>query len=357
MKKLRKLQVLMSFLSIRKATNWFDPFWMFAIDRKFDIVIGNPPYVRQEKIKDIKETLKNQKYEVFDSKADIYVYFFEKGLNLLENDGILAYISSNKWMRASYGSKLRKLLKEKSEILKIIDFGGYPVFEQSVDTCIVILRKRKFEEEHEFYFVNVPSTLKDHNQVIKYVYENQKSMFQKDMLTDILVLEDRKILGIKEKIEKLGKPLKDWNVKIYRGIITGFNEAFVIDTETREKILKNCRTKEERERTEKIIKPVLKGRDIQRYYYEWKGLWLIVIPAGWTNKNKDKQEPEEFFKNTFHSVYSYLKSFEDFKSKGKGLYNRDDQGDYWWELRHCDYYPEFEKEKIVWQENELDTFI
>ncbi|MCX7759486.1 MAG: class I SAM-dependent DNA methyltransferase, partial [bacterium] len=171
-----------------------------------------------------------------------------------------------------------------------------------------------------------------------------------DISTDILVLEDRRILGIKEKIERIGKPLKYWNVKIYRGVITGFNEAFIIDSQTREKILENCRTREERERTEKIIKPVLRGRDIKRYYYEWNGLWLIVIPAGWTNQNREKYEPEEFFKNSFHSIYSYLKNFENYKSKGKGLYNRDDQGDYWWELRHCDYYPEFEKEKIVWQE-------
>ncbi len=139
-------------------------------------------------------------------------------------------------------------------------------------------------------------------------------------------------------------------VKIYRGVLTGFNEAFIIDTETKNKILFNCETEEERKRTEEIIKPVLRGRDIRKYYYKWAGLWLIKIEAGWTNKNRGKEKPEEFFKKIFPSIYQHLISFanKEFENRKKGLLNRDDQGDYWWELRPCDYYPEFEKEKIVW---------
>jgi type II restriction/modification system DNA methylase subunit YeeA len=147
---------------------------------------------------------------------------------------------------------------------------------------------------------------------------------------------------LKEKIERISKPLKDWVVNIYRGVLTGLNEAFIITTEKRNEILANCQTKEERKRTEAIIKPILRGRDIKRYYYEWAGLWVIVIPAGWTNENRWKQNAKEFIQEQFPSLITYLKAFE---AKAK---KRDDQGDYWWELRACAYYPEFEKEKVVY---------
>jgi adenine-specific DNA-methyltransferase len=134
--------------------------------------------------------------------------------------------------------------------------------------------------------------------------------------------------------------------------LTGYNEAFIIDTETRNRILANCRSEQERKRTEEIIKPVLRGRDIERYYYKWAGLWVIIIPAGWTNKHRGRENPEEFFKKTFPALYKHFMNFSNVKTRGKGLFDRDDQGDYWWELRPCDYYPEFEKEKIVWQKQQ-----
>ncbi|MGB4381998.1 MAG: TaqI-like C-terminal specificity domain-containing protein, partial [Bacteroidales bacterium] len=147
---------------------------------------------------------------------------------------------------------------------------------------------------------------------------------------------------LKEKIENLGKPLKDWDVKIYRGVLTGLNEAFIIDDIKRQEILDNCKDEDERIRTEAIIKPILRGRDIKRYYYKWAGLWVIVIPAGWTNEKRKNEAPEFFIECQFPSLIKYLKNFE---TKAK---KRDDQGDYWWELRACAYYPEFEKEKVVY---------
>jgi methylase of polypeptide subunit release factors len=118
----------------------------------FDIVIGNPPYVRHEKIKHIKPLLQRQGYEVYVSGADLYVYFYEQGYRLLRERGILAYITSNKWMRAQYGLKLRRFLRERTAILQIIDFRGYRVFKLSVDTCIVIFRKEKPLKGHVFKF-------------------------------------------------------------------------------------------------------------------------------------------------------------------------------------------------------------
>ncbi|MEP0860503.1 MAG: class I SAM-dependent DNA methyltransferase, partial [Ignavibacterium sp.] len=149
---------------------------------------------------------------------------------------------------------------------------------------------------------------------------------------------------LKEKIERIGKPLKEWDVNIYYGIKTGLNEAFIITTEKRNEILANCKGEDERKRTEAIIKPILRGRDIKRYYYEWAGLWVIIIPAGWTNENRRKENPKDFIERIFPALMSYLKPFE---AKAK---KRDDQGDYWWELRACAYYSEFENEKVVYSE-------
>jgi len=358
------------------SADWFDPEWMFGVVDSFDIVIGNPPYVRQEKIKPIKPILQKQNYEVFTSTADLYVYFYEKGYHLLKEQGILAYITSNKWMRAKYGEKLRKFLKEKTAILEIIDFSGYKVFEQTVDTNILIFRKEKTSKEHIFRFLEVKGDIEDIEEYLRkgksklielttgkgveYLdswsqvdtwqeLRTWQTMYQSKLSNNAWTLGDESVLSLKEKIGKVGKPLKEWDVKIYFGIKTGYNDAFIIDTETRNRILASCRDEEERKRTEEIIKPVLRGRDIEKYRYKWAGLWIIVIPAGWTNKHRGRKNPEEFFKESFSSLYNHFMSFSNVKNKGKGLFKRDDQGDYWWELRPCDYYPEFEKEKIVWK--------
>ncbi|MBO8144565.1 MAG: Eco57I restriction-modification methylase domain-containing protein [Thermodesulfobacterium sp.] len=317
------------------TADWFDPEWMFGVEDGFDIVIGNPPYVRQERIKELKPILKTQGYKTFVSTADIYVYFYEKGFNFLKTDGILCFISSNKWMRAKYGELLRKFLKENTQVLKLIDFSGYRVFAQTVDTCIVLFKK-KSGEENKISFAVVNSDIKN---PIEYIQENWKLLSQEKLSPHAWILADEKILALKEKIEKIGKPLKEWNVRIYRGVLTGFNEAFIIDTETRNKILANCKTKEERKRTEKIIKPVLRGRDIKRYCYEWAGLWLI---GTFPSLNLDI--------NDYPALKNYLQSF------GERLYqdgkpgHRKKTNNAWFETQdNIAYYHEFEKEKIVWQ--------
>jgi hypothetical protein len=216
-----------------------------------------------------------------------------------------------------------------------------------VDTNIILFKKGKPPKGHLVHFVEVKSDVEN---VMEYINKNWQTIPQEKLSDNAWTLADENVLALKEKIERIGKPLKDWDVKIYRGVLTGFNEAFIIDTETKNRILANCKDEAERKRTEEIIKPVLRGRDIGKYYYKWAGLYLIKIESGWTNKNRGKKEPEEFFKETLPSLYQHLISFADNEVQGrrKGLLNRDDQGDYWWELRDCDYYPEFEKEKIVY---------
>ncbi|ADC89128.1 hypothetical protein Thal_0494 [Thermocrinis albus DSM 14484] len=255
--------------------DWFDPELMFGVEDGFDIVIGNPPYVRQERIKDLKPLLQRQGYQTFTSTADLYVYFYEKGYNLLKDNGILTFISSNKWMRAKYGEKLRKFLKENTEIEHLIDFGGYRVFEQTVDTNIILFKKKKPKKGHIVKYLVVKQDEVEDN-LIDYIRANLKTIPQEKLSEKAFILADDEVLALKEKIEKVGKPLKEWDVKIYRGVLTGYNEAFIIDTETRNRILANCKTEEERKRTEELIKPVLRGRDIFKWGYKWAGLWVIL---------------------------------------------------------------------------------
>ncbi len=303
----------------------------------FDIVIANPPYVRQERIKDRKPELEKAYKDFFVSTADLYTYFYRKSYDILRNNGVLCFISSNKWMRAKYGEKLRKLLKQNTKVIEIVDFSGYSVFEQTVDTNIIILQKAKPDKDHSLYFVNVKRDVDD---VIKYIRDNKSKILQEKLSDSAWTLAEDRVLAIKEKIEKIGTPLKEWDVKIYFGIKTGFNEAFIIDTETRNKILANCKTEEERKRTEEIIKPVLRGRDIEKWRYNWAGLWLIgTFPA--LNLNIDE----------YPALKEYLKSFGERLNQDGKPGHRKKTNNKWFETQdNIAYYPEFEKEKIVWQE-------
>ncbi|QWK20283.1 MAG: Eco57I restriction-modification methylase domain-containing protein [Hydrogenobacter thermophilus] len=303
----------------------------------FDIVIANPPYVRQERIKDRKPELEKAYKDFFVSTADLYTYFYRKSYDILRNNGVLCFISSNKWMRAKYGEKLRRFLKEKTKIIEIVDFSGYPVFEQTVDTNIIILLKSRPEKGHLVSFVNVGSDVDDE---IDYIRNNKRTILQEKLSDSAWTLAEDRVLAIKEKIEKIGTPLKEWDVKIYRGVLTGFNEAFIIDTETRNKILANCKTEEERKRTEEIIKPVLRGRDIEKWRYNWAGLWLIgTFPA--LNLNIDE----------YPALKEYLKSFGERLNQDGKPGHRKKTNNKWFETQdNIAYYPEFEKEKIVWQE-------
>ena len=321
-----------------------------SVDDGFDIVIGNPPYVRHEKIKNLKPDLQKQKYEVFTSTADLYVYFYEKGYKLLKDKGILSFITSNKWMRAKYGKALREFLKNNTTILEIIDFGGYPVFEQTVDTSIVLFRKERPTADHCLRYAIVPSDLENHSQAIEYIKSQLKTnrLLQSKLSESAYTLADDRVLKLKEKIERIGKALKEWDVKIYRGIITGFNDAFIITTEKRNEILANCKDEEERKRTEEIIKPILRGRDIGRYYYKWAGLWLIATFPALRLDIENYPALKKYFLDNF--------DIRQLEQSGKkypelGFNARKKTNNKWFETQdNIAYYPEFEKEKIVFNQ-------
>ncbi|HEY9186306.1 MAG TPA: TaqI-like C-terminal specificity domain-containing protein [Ignavibacteria bacterium] len=332
-------------------SDWFDPEWMFGVkvnespelkeNTGFDIVIGNPPYIQLQRAINERTKLKyadlykNQNFKTFERTGDIYCLFYEKGIELLSYEGHLLYITSNKWMRAGYGEALREFFI-KYNPKKLIDLGPGIFESATVDTSILIIQKAN--NQNQLRAITLQKEAKDNisNALAKYGVVIEK------LTKDAWFIGSSDEQKLKEKIDRIGKPLKDWDVQIYRGVLTGLNEAFIITTEKRKEILANCKTDDERKRTKAIIKPILRGRDIKRYYYEWAGLWVIFIHAGWTDENKGKKDPEKFINDVFPSLMKHLKYFE------KKAKKRDDQGDYWWELRPCTYYHEFEKEKVVW---------
>jgi len=335
--------------SVNSSAPFFNPTIMFGLPN-FNIVIANPPYIRQENIT-YKDLLAKSNYQIFNSTSDLYTYFYELAYKLLSENGIATFITSNKWLRSKYGIKLRKFLQEDTKLQIVIDFGGYQVFKSStVDTNIILFIKAEPESNHTFNFANIPANLEPES-LSQFLYNNMQPLQQDTLEVNSWTLADNSILNLKNKIEKAGKPLREWDVNIYRGVVTGCNEAFIIDTPTKEAI---CNSDP---KSIEIIKPVLRGRDIHKYYYEWAGLWLIVIPCGWTNANKpNNMDAEQYVKQCYPAVYNHLKMIGDamdnnkIKMKGKGLYSRDDQGYYWWELRKCSYYDEFYENKIIWSE-------
>ncbi|MGB4291542.1 MAG: N-6 DNA methylase, partial [Bacteroidales bacterium] len=231
----------------------------------FDIVIANPPYIQLQKDHGkLANIYKNYGFETFDRRGDIYTLFYEKGLQILNNSGHLTFISSNKWMRAGYGEKLRSFfLKYNPKIL--IDLGPNVFESATVDTNMLIIQKAK--NQNQLKAVTITENKKDNLDFFRILKDN--GVVLSNLTKDAWFIGNNAEQQLKEKIEHIGKPLKDWDVKIYYGIKTGLNEAFIIDSTKRQEILSNCKDEDERRRTEAIIKPLLRGRDIKRYYYEW----------------------------------------------------------------------------------------
>ncbi len=302
----------------------------------FDCIIGNPPYIRQEHIKDLKPLLAKQYQDFYNSTADIYTYFFALALNLLKEKGFSAFITSNKYARAKYGAKLRELLLKKTTIVSYMELNALKVFESAaVDTSIISFIKQPPPKESVFkYYEPTPNDKDDLKSTPSLL------MKQNALSTESFIFANTTLLDLRDKIESVGTPLKDWDIQINYGIKTGANEAFIIPTEKRDAILNACKTQEERERTERLIKPILRGKDIKRYSYEWAGEWLINTHNGYTSNLKSKIPPIDIEK--YPATKAHLDAHWD------TIATRCDQGDTPYHLRNCAYLEDFEKEKIVW---------
>jgi len=257
------------------TSSFFDPEWMFGVADGFDIIIGNPPYIQlQNNSGELAKLYEDCGYSTFARTGDIYCLFYERGWQLLKEGGYLCYITSNKWMRAGYGDKTRGFFANKTNPLLLIDFAGVKIFESAtVDTNILL-----FSKSDNLHKTLCAVTNKQNKDSV-----NNLSDFvrQQDTICDFSTSDSWVVLSpieqsIKKKIEAVGTLLKDWDIQINYGIKTGCNEAFIISTEKRKEILDNCQTEDERKRTAELIRPILRGRDIKRYGYEWAELWLIA---------------------------------------------------------------------------------
>ncbi len=304
----------------------------------FDCIIGNPPYIRQEHIKDIKPLLQKQYPDFYNSTADIYTYFFALSYHLLKEKGFNAFITSNKYARAKYGAKLREWLLKKTTIVSYMELNALKVFESAaVDTSIMSFIKQTPPKESRFkYYEPTPDDKSDLKSA------RSLPMKQNALSTESFIFADSTLLDLRDKMESVGTPLKDWDIQINYGIKTGANEAFIITTEKREEILNACKTQEERKRTEALIKPILRGKDIKRYAYEWADLWVINTHNGYTSALKSKIPPIDIEK--YPAIKTHLDSHYD------TIATRCDQGDTPYHLRNCAYLEDFEKEKIVYGE-------
>jgi adenine-specific DNA-methyltransferase len=313
-----------------KAFKWEKEFSDIISSGGFDVAIGNPPYVRQEELSEIKPYLEAN-YSTYQGTADLFVYFFEKELKLLKENGYFAMIVSNKWLRAGYGNNLRRFISD-FWIEELIDFGDLRVFaDATIYPCIIIIRKIK-KQNPKLKICKVQTL--DFGSLDVYIKNNSYSINQSELSEKEWDIQKKEANILVNKIRESGEPIEKYaNAKIYRGILTGLNEAFIIDEKTRKELI------EADTNSENIIKPFIIGAESKRYSINSKNNYIIFTRRG-----------------VDISLYpSILHHLELFKAKLTPKKNKEQEigrkmGDYqWYEIQDITkYYEEFEKPKIIW---------
>lgn len=294
----------------------------------FDIVIANPPYIQlQANEGKLANELEPQKYETFTRMGDIYCIFYEQAMNLLKKKGISCFITSNKWMRAGYGEKLRGYLAKNTNPLLLVDFGGTKVFESAtVDVNVLVSSKENNQYSTKTCIFDGKST-----DELSVFVERKNTIVSYNGNENWCLLENRIELAIKSKIDRLGVPLSNWNIRINYGIKTGYNKAFIIDNTIKADLIRQDN------KSADIIRPLLQGKDIERYWYKNSKKYIILTHNGCSQLNMPHVDVNEYpaIKNHLDKYY-------------KELVTRKDQGYTPYNLRSCSYMDDFLKQKLVW---------
>lgn len=327
-----------------KSAKFFDPQLMFGFTRPdgFDIVIGNPPYVRHEKIKDQKPALKEEFGKFFKGTADLYTYFYAKGIELLKPNGILAYITPNKFMSTSYGDKTRQLLSTQAHPKVLIDFNETPVFEATTYPLIAILQKGQAKPETTFTSLPEKELRKgDWKDPATAIAEHSFVQPVSSLKDTGWILERPEVLQLLDKFKHDATLLGEYvEGKFYRGILTGYNDVFELSEDDKETLIKSDPNSVD------LIKPWLRGREINKWSMKTANSYILNIQSSsnhtwvWTGK----PNREDIFSKKYSSVYNYLTLSSKALAKIK---NRSDQGQNWWELRACAYDDAFSEPKII----------
>lgn len=317
----------------------------------FDAVVGNPPWVRQEGLKEMKPALKKTFQEVFDSEADIYTYLLARGLQVLRQGGRFGMILQNKWFKSEYAETLRKYLVRSVHVLEVVDFGHAPWLFDDADTfpCLLFLQRPESEAWSPDLDSYVDFIDAQNVNPVKFDLRNPSKKRRSHVPLQRLRPEGWELLArevgdIMEKVRAAGVVLKKYvGASPLYGIKTGRNDAFLISQAERDWLV------EEDPACESLIRKYLRGENIRRWYSPWGGEWIILLKSsyGWSwpwSQMEDEVSAEEELRRTYPSLYARMKEFE------SALRARQDQGAFWWELRACEYYDRFDEPKLVYQD-------
>lgn len=304
----------------------------------FDVVLGNPPYVRQELLSPLKPYLE-KRFEVYHGVADLYCYFFERGLRLLKQGGRMGYISSSTFFKTNSGKPLREYLAKNATLEHVVDFGDHQIFE-GVTTypAILTMVNHAPKKDHQISFWTIGDMPKTN---FRATYKTKAQTYPQHHLDgQSWELEDPRLKNLRDKIRN-GKPtLKEVYGSPYRGVLTGRNEAFVIDRATRDRLVA------EDPKSAEILKPFLEGKDLKRWYTASRELWLIFTKRGIDIA-------------AYPQILKYLEQFRDIlepkpsnwqPENNSEKWNGRKTGNYeWYEIQDSvDYWPEFEQPKITY---------
>ncbi|MCU0427393.1 MAG: N-6 DNA methylase [Candidatus Kapabacteria bacterium] len=314
------------------AFDWAAAFPEVIQQGGFDVIVGNPPYVRQELLPEAMKAFLAKNYTVAHGSADLYAYFMERSVNLLKNGGLYSIIVANKWMRASYGEPLRRWIKTQS-LEEIVDFGDLPVFEDAI-AYPCVLRVRKGAPQEEFRAANI--TTLDFESLAAEVERTRFAVSVAQLQDEGWSLANKAVSDVLAKLRAAGTPLGEYvQGKIYRGVLTGLNEAFVVDAATRARLIA------EDPRSADVLKPFLAGRDVKRYATPEVENYLIFARRGIDIAQ-------------YPTIERHLSQFKDqLMPKPRDWQGAEWQGrkagSYkWYELQDAvDYFAEFEKPKII----------